>query len=104
MGTRATIEINDSYGGIFYVYRGHDGFPEIIIPDVQAAIDLLESRNFRGAEASHLTTVLLGRQYDEQNSVPDYEITSGWHGDESYRYACHYDKEAKRYSVKVIGQ
>lgn len=102
MGTRATIEIKDEFGDTFYVYRGHDGFPETILPDVQRAIDLLAGRRFSSPEASFLTTVLLGQQYDEKRSTPDYEITGGWHGDESYKYACHYDKETKRYTVNTF--
>lgn len=102
MGTRATIEIRDEFGDCFYVYRGHDGFPETILPDVQGAIDLLAARRFGSPSADHLTTVLIGRLYDEKKSVPSYIITDGWHGDESFKYACHYDKESRRYIVNVI--
>ena len=102
MRTRATIEIKDKEGDTFYVYRGHGGTPENVLPDLARVIACLANPGFCSPEVAHSVTVLLGELCAPRQRVPTYEITYGWHEDESYRYKCHYDKELKVYVAGVI--
>ena len=101
MGTRATIQFKDRYD-VFHVYRGHDGHPENVVPDIQAVID--KKRNsWSGSETGLLVSCFLGEHYDKSRRLPFYEMTSAFHGDESYRYFVEYDEDAKEWRVRVGG-
>ena len=96
MGTRATIKfINDDE--IYYVYRGHDGTPDVILPDIEAALKISEER-WSNPDLSCLVTLFLARGYDfAKQRLPDYEITPCFHGDESYRYFVNWDDKKREY-------
>lgn len=83
MSTRATIKFKDR-DEVYFVYRHCDGFPDDVLPDVEAAI----KRNslLSGAEAGHLVSLLLGMTFRPGERVQTYEMTTAFHGDESYRY------------------
>lgn len=84
MGTRATIQFRDR-NDIFYVYRGHDGHPENVLTDIQMVVDQTRGR-WSGAETELVVTCMLMLANDKNSRIPDYSITGGFHGDESYRY------------------
>lgn len=86
MGTRAGIRFADEWGDSYHVYRGHDGVPENVLPDIQAAIDKAKGR-WDGSEVGCLVTLFLTMHWNvDKSRLPDYELTKGFHGDESYRF------------------
>lgn len=105
MGTRATIifsegenESDDKY----YVYRGHDGFPENIIPDLELLIKDSKER-WSMPEVGLMVTMFLAMNFDfTKFRLPDYEITPCIHGDESYVYYFTWNKSERRwiYGIK----
>ena len=84
MGTRATIQFKDR-ADIFYIYRGHDGFPEEVLADIEKVIRAVDGR-WSGAETELLVTCMLMMANNPNSRIPDYSITGSFHGDESYRY------------------
>lgn len=93
MSTRATIEFTDG-GHKFYVYRGHDGFPDVILPDIKKVIDLTRNR-WSEPEVELLVTAFIGVYFKVEKRLPDYEITEAFHGDESYKYYVRWNKETQ---------
>lgn len=91
MGTRATINFKDSIDD-FYIYRGHDGFPDTVAEDIQKAIAEHKRRFFGRAECEMLATLMIMMNNEINVRVPYYSITGGFHGDESYKYFVLYDK------------
>ena len=55
MSTRASIRFIDEYADVVYVYRGHDGFPEIVEPDIDRVLSIAQGR-WSGSEVSLLVT------------------------------------------------
>ena len=101
MSTRATIKFSDPYN-TFYVYRGCDGFPENVMPDIQSAIEKAKFR-WSNPECELLVTLFLAIGYDfDKKRLPDYTITSSFHGDESYLYAVQWDGEKRDWAASVI--
>lgn len=100
MGTRATIKFKYD-DEEYFVYRGHDGYPENIIPDIEATLQKAKNR-WSEPELGCLVTLFLAMGYDFENKrLPNYEITSSFHGDESYRYYVLFDWDKKQYSYGV---
>tara|TARA_Y100000310_G_scaffold299083_1_gene333602 strand:- start:4707 stop:5009 length:303 start_codon:yes stop_codon:yes gene_type:complete len=89
MSTRATIKFTDEYGDSYFVYRGHDGFPDIILADINKAIEKCKGR-FSRSEIGQLVAVFFGETYLENSRIQDYELTAGFHTDESYKYSVDY--------------
>jgi hypothetical protein len=83
MSTRATIKFSD--GEDIFVYRGHDGMPDSILPDIKEVIEKAKGR-WSEPMGCLLATMLVGMNFDIDKRFPIYEITSGFHGDESYKY------------------
>jgi hypothetical protein len=100
MGTRASIRFEED-DEIFYVYRGHDGYPNgDILPDLRRLVDEAEGRWSPGGETGTLVTLFLAMNFDyEKDRLPNYEITSCIHGDEEYHYFVKYDRETKGYII-----
>ena len=97
MSTRATIEFSDR-GGKFYVYRHCDGYPEQIMPDIMSVIE--KSRGmWSEPEVGLLVSFFIGIHFRHEQ-LPDYELTSGFHGDESYRYFVKYNQEYRFWEVR----
>ena len=93
MSTRATIKFTDECGDSFYVYRGHDGFPDIILPDIKTTIDKATGR-WGGSGIGQLLSLFFGEAYRGKSRIQEYELTTDFHGDESYRYFVDFvDKE-----------
>lgn len=44
MSTRASIRFIDEYNDVVYVYRGHDGFPEIVESDIDRVLSIASGR------------------------------------------------------------
>lgn len=98
MSTRATIKFTDE-NEIFFVYRGHDGFPENILPDISNAIQKSKGR-WSEPMVYMLVTFFIGMHFDIEKRLPDYEITSGFHGDESYRYSVAWNYTSKQWEIE----
>ena len=91
MSTRATIEFSCD-GKSFFVYRHCDGFPEVVKPDIDAAIEKAK-RRWPEEEVGCLVTLFLAMHYDPDKSrLPNYELSTGFAGDESYRYFVRWDR------------
>jgi hypothetical protein len=85
MSTRATIRFSDS-DDEYFVYRGHDGYPNNILSDLEEVIKKSNGR-WSGSEIGCLVTLFLAMGYDYNTKrLPYYELTTSFHGDESYRY------------------
>ncbi|KAA0888721.1 hypothetical protein [Oryzomonas rubra] len=74
------------------MYRGHDGHPENVLADIEEVLEKVKGR-WSGPECELLVTFFLGVTFfkSANSRVPDYQITSSFHGDESYRYYVEYD-------------
>lgn len=99
MSTRATIKFKDNYE-TFFIYRHCDGYPEVILPDILAAINKSKGR-WSEPECGLLVSFFLGIHFKESERLPDYAITSSFHGDESYKYIVEYNADEKRWIVEV---
>jgi len=99
MGTRATIRFKDEYEE-YYVYAGHDGYPENVLNNIEHIIDKKE-KSWSGSECGTLVSCFLGQAHEENKRLPFYEMTTGFHGDESYKYFVNWDVEAKQWVCTV---
>jgi len=101
MSTRATI-IFSCDDEEYYAYRHSDGFPENVQEDIRDAIRTAKGR-WSEPELGLFVTLFLAKGYDyNKDRLPDYEITPCFHGDESYRYYCRYNKQHKEWEFGVI--
>ena len=93
MGTRATIRFKDEYEE-YYVYAGHDAYPENVIPDIESVIKK-KKNSWSGSECGSLVSCFLGEAYEPDKRIPFYELTKGWHGDESFKYSVEWNVDGK---------
>ena len=101
MSTRATIKFTDR-DKKYFVYRHSGGFPENVQEDLRETIRTARDR-WRDPELSLLVTLFLVKGYDyKQERLPYYEITENFHGDESYRYYCRWNKEHREWEFGVM--
>ena len=98
MGTSATIIFKDEFRDIYMVNRGSDGFPDIIIPDLEV---LLEEKkgSWSGSEITLLVSSFIGIFYNREERLPDYVFTNGVRGDDSFQYYVIYDKEDEKWKL-----
>jgi hypothetical protein len=99
MSTRATLQFKDEYDS-FFVYRHCDGYPEQIMPDVEKVIENARGR-WSGSECGMFVSFFLGTYFDPKARLPDYMMTSNWHGDESYQYYVEWDTERKEWKIRI---
>lgn len=101
MSTRANIEFRDGLDSI-NIMRGHDGFPDNILPDIVACIDNCRYR-WDGVELGYFVSSFLGMHYDKDQRIQDYEVCIGYKysGDESYRYWVAWNEEKEKYEYGV---
>jgi hypothetical protein len=92
MGTRATIKFSAPRSKDVYIYRGHDGYPENVLDDLNRVIEKSKGR-WSGSEIGQLVSMFLGETYREKKRICDYEITSDFHGDEAYKYFVTYEND-----------
>lgn len=92
MSTRASIRFIDEYADVVYVYRGHDGFPEIVESDIDRVLSIASGR-WSCSEVYLLVTLFLAVTYSgwQKKRLPDYELTTSIHGDEEYFYTVRWD-------------
>ena len=101
MSTRCTICFSDG-DDEFFVYRHCDGFPEIIVPDIEAAIEKSKGR-WSEPETGILVTLFLADNFDSaKKRLPEYWASSGFDGDESYRYFVDWDEAEKKWKVRTL--
>ncbi len=98
MSTRATIKFADKYEA-YYVYRHSDGFPKNVLKDIKEVIDH-KNGCWSGSECGVLVSCFLGMHYNREDRLPTYEMTSGFHGDESYCY--NVDWDGAKWTARVI--
>ncbi len=92
MSTRAIIKFQDG-DEIILVDRSHDGFPEVVLKDIEETIELAKGR-WSGAEMGALISLHLAKGYHyEKARLPHYEIITGMPGDECYIYFARYDHD-----------
>jgi hypothetical protein len=96
MGTRATIRFKEG-DEEYYVYRGHDGYPENVDRDIREVLELIKGR-WSGSEVGTLVSFFLGHFFEEKQRLPDYDLTPSFHGDESYRYYVEWDSANKTWN------
>lgn len=98
MSTRANIKFRNERGEVIHVYRHSDGFPDVIEPDIDKAISVCSGR-WSGSEIGIFVSLFLAMHYSdwEKKRLPDYELTTGVHGDEDYLYTVEYDQEQKQW-------
>src|SRR5690349_13840624 len=99
MSTRATIQFEDE-DETYYVYRGHDGHPETVLPDIKKIIEQTKGR-WSGSGCALLTTAFIGAHFDLAERLPDYEITTEFHGDESYKYHVKWNPRESKWDIEV---
>jgi len=93
MGTRANIQFRDEFGTVFHVYRGHDGNPENVMLDLEKLLATAKDR-WSGSEIGCMVTLFLSMTWDwSKHRLPDYELTSGIHGDEIRFYEVLYERD-----------
>lgn len=92
MSTRASIRFIDEHANAVYIYRGHDGFPEIVEPDIDRVLSIASGR-WSCSEVSLLVTLFFAVTYSDwqKQRLPDYELTTSIHGDEEYFYTVRWD-------------
>lgn len=100
MSTRATIRFSDEFDTEFYVYRHSDGYPDSILPDIGEALAKAE-RRWSGSGCGILVSFFIGLHFRENERLPSYELTSAFHGDESYRYYVEWDDKRKKWCVRL---
>jgi len=102
MSTRANIKF-EAGDEIIHIDRSHDGFPDVILPDLEAAIELSKGR-WSGSELGQFVSTFLGLYFDKTNRIQHYEPCIGWTlaGDESYTYFVKWDAVAKVYECGVV--
>ena len=101
MSTRATIKFSND-DEIYYVYRHSDGYPENVQEDLRETIRTAKGR-WINPETGTLVTLFLAKGYNyDKERLPDYKITPCFHGDESYRYYCRWNREHKEWEFGVI--
>jgi hypothetical protein len=93
MGTRASIRFSDGEDE-YFVYRGHDGYPENVDKDIKNFLKEIKGR-WSEPDLGCLVTCFIGWYYDKRQRLPDYELTTCVHGDESYRYYVDWNPLAK---------
>ena len=98
MSTRATIKFSDG-DEQYYVYRDCDGSPENILPDIEMAIAHQAYCRYATAEIGMLVTHFIGMTYSDRVRIPNYEITSCFHGDEVHRFFVTWDDKEKRWKI-----
>lgn len=101
MSTRANIKFQDGEEFI-HIDRSHDGFPDVILPDIRAAIDLCKGR-WSGAELGQLVSAFLGLSFDKDRRIQCYEPCIGYNkaGDESYCYWVKWNENKLEYEYGV---
>lgn len=85
------------------MYRHSDGYPEQAMPDIESAIEAAVGR-WSGPECGLLVSFFLGWHFKRTQRLPDYMMTLGRHGDESYLYYVEWDDEKKKWTARVGSQ
>jgi hypothetical protein len=95
MSTRATIKFSDK-DTEYFVYRHCDGIPDNVLADIKKCIEISKDR-WSEPEVELLVTLFLMVNNNIKERLPDYNITSGFHGDESYSYYVSWSYEKKEW-------
>ena len=103
MSTRATIRIG-SGDEVYYLYRHSDGHPDNVLSDIGNVVVTLNRRCVHtNDDPAMIATAMVayGWRFDATR-LPNYEITSAFHGDESYRYYIRWDKAQRMWEWGTI--
>lgn len=91
MSTTATI-VFAADREVYYVHRGHDGFPDVVVKDINATIKLARGR-WSGSEPGQLVSLFYTMHGDPNKRVQSYEPTTGIHGHEDYIYHVRHNRD-----------
>lgn len=103
MSTRANIKFEDEHGSFIHIDRSHDGFPDIILPEINEAIELCKGR-WSGSEVGQLVSAFIGMHFNAETRIQHYEPCIGFckAGDESYCYLVKWNKKENKYEVSEV--
>lgn len=100
MGTRASIQFRDG-DEVYYIYRGHDGYPENVDQDIKEVLEKVKGR-WSDPECGTLAAFFIGYWFNREKRLPDYELTPSLHGDEQYIYYITWNQEEKRWEYYYV--
>ena len=96
MSTRAHIEFIDEHGATLHLDRSHDGYPNVILPDIERTVKKCTGL-WSGSEIGQLVSHFIGDNYIKGQRIQYYEPCHGTAGDEPYKYHVRYNKEKRGY-------
>lgn len=85
MSTSATIRFITDQGEALFLHRGHDGYPDTVIPDIDRVLNEIKGR-WDGAEVAQLIALFLALTYKAGSRLHDYEPFPGIQGWENCVY------------------
>jgi len=97
MSTRASILFRE-LGHELYLDRSHDGFPENVVADIKEVIQQSEG-SWSRPEAGLLASALVVAGWPSGARLPDYTISRGIAGDESYRYFVVWNRTSREWEI-----
>lgn len=90
MSTGATITVLGDHGETYYLRRGHDAFPDIVMPDLERACDAA-NRLWDGAETGQFVARFLGTTFEVGARLHEYELCP-YVVDDDYLYEVVYEE------------
>lgn len=91
MSTGATITIVDERGETYYLRRGHDAFPDVVMPDLETAT-AFANHAWCGSEIGQFVARLLGETFRPGARLHEYELCPHVI-DDNYLYEVRYEGE-----------
>jgi len=88
MSTSATITFEDEFGVKFHIFRSHDAFPDVILPDLQETIEKAKGR-WCGSDIGQMMAMFMGLTFRPNSRIQNYEICP-YEIDGNYSYQLKY--------------
>jgi hypothetical protein len=98
MGTSATIVFKDEWEDKFFINRGSDGFPDVVLPDLEKLIERKRD-SWSGSEMGLLVSSFIALFTDTDDRLPDYMLSHSIRGDDAYQYYVTYNKDTEDWEV-----
>lgn len=100
MGTSATIIFKDEFGDKHLLNRGSDGYPEIVLKDIEEVIEKKKNA-WSGSEIGSFVSSFIAIKTNPEERLPDYELTNKPRSDDSYQYYVFFDKKEQKWKSSV---